>query len=141
MNATDIKEIVLRVNDEDVKQKIENLQKRLDNALRLKRDLEHKASTGSLTKEETKDLAKFTREVQRCETQLSKMRSTKQQVDKVLNNMSTSGPTELKNVLKALNKEIESGAVKRGTEEWKQYQKAIKQVNTEFARCRMSRRQ
>ena len=40
MNATDIKEIVLRVNDEDVKQKIENLQKRLDNALRLKRDLE-----------------------------------------------------------------------------------------------------
>ncbi|MBR6375842.1 MAG: phage tail tape measure protein [Alloprevotella sp.] len=132
MNATDIKEIVLRVNDEDVKQKIENLQKRLDNALRLKRDLEHKASTGSLTKEETKDLAKFTREVQRCETQLSKMRSTKQQVDKVLNNMSTSGPTELKNVLKALNKEIESGAVKRGTEEWKQYQKAIKQVNTEL---------
>lgn len=36
MNATDIREIVLKMNDQDVKQKVENLRKRLENAQRLK---------------------------------------------------------------------------------------------------------
>ena len=40
MNATDIREIVLKMNDQDVKQKAENLEKRLKNALRIKSDLE-----------------------------------------------------------------------------------------------------
>ena len=36
MNATDIREIVLKMNDQDGKQKVENLRKRLENAQRLK---------------------------------------------------------------------------------------------------------
>ncbi len=40
MNTTDIREIVLKMNDQDVKQKAENLEKRLKNALRIKSDLE-----------------------------------------------------------------------------------------------------
>ena len=40
MNATDIREIVLKMNDQDVKQKVENLKKRLESAQRVKADLE-----------------------------------------------------------------------------------------------------
>lgn len=40
MNATDIREIVLKMNDQDVKQKVEKLKKHLDNARRIKEDLE-----------------------------------------------------------------------------------------------------
>lgn len=44
MNAIDIREIVLKMNDQDVRQKAENLEKRLKNALRIKSDLEKKGS-------------------------------------------------------------------------------------------------
>lgn len=40
MNATDIREIVLKMNDQNVRQKAGNLEKRLENALRIKEDLE-----------------------------------------------------------------------------------------------------
>lgn len=40
MNSTDIREIVLKMNDQDVKQKVENLKKRLESAQRVKADLE-----------------------------------------------------------------------------------------------------
>ena len=132
MNATDIREIVLKMNDQDVKQKTENLETRLKNALRIKEDLEKKASTKKLTKNEANDLRKFTNEVVSCERQLSKLRSTKEQVEKVMQNLSTTGPQELRNTLAALNKEIESGKIKRGTDDWKRYQKAIRDVNTEL---------
>ncbi|MDY6296903.1 MAG: hypothetical protein SPL50_01200 [Alloprevotella sp.] len=136
MNATNIREIVLKMNDQDVKQKTENLEKRLKNALRIKENLEKKAATKELTKSEANDLRKFTQEVERCERQLGKMRATKQEVDRVLSNLSTAGVKELKRTLEALNHEIDSGSVKRGSEDWKKYQKAIKELNTELKRVR-----
>ena len=136
MNSNDIRTVTLRMNDENVAKKIENLNKRLDNARRIKEQLEKKATTKDLTKKEANDLRKFTQEVERCERQLSIMRATKQEVDRVLSNLSGAGIQELKRTLAALNHEIESGSVKRGTEEWKKYQKAIKEVNTELKKVR-----
>lgn len=132
MNSTDIRTVTLRMNDENVAKKIENLNKRLDNARRIKANLEQKASTQSLTKIEANDLRKFTQEVERSERQLRKMRATKQEVDRVLSNLSSAGVQDLKRTLASLNHEIESGSVKRGTKEWKKYQQAIKEVNTEL---------
>ena len=120
------------MNDENVAKKIENLNKRLDNARRIKADLEQKAAKKNLTKNEANDLRKFTQEVERCERQLGKMRATKQEVDRVLSNLSTAGVKELKRTLEALNHEIDSGSVKRGSEDWKKYQKAIRDVKTEL---------
>ena len=52
MNATDIREIVLKMNDQDVKQKVEKLKKHLESAQRVKEDLEKKAA--SLRKQESR---------------------------------------------------------------------------------------
>lgn len=132
MTSNDIRTVTLRMNDENVAKKIENLNKRLDNARRIKEKLEKKAVTKDLTKNEANDLRKFTQEVERCERQLGKMRATKQEVDRVLSNLSTAGVKELKRTLEALNHEIDSGSVKRGSEDWKKYQKAIRDVKTEL---------
>lgn len=40
MNSNDIRTVTLRMNDENVAKKIENLNKRLENAQRIKSDLE-----------------------------------------------------------------------------------------------------
>lgn len=64
------------------------------------------------------------------------MRATKQEVDRVLSNLRTAGVKELKRTLEALNHEVESGSVKRGSEDWKKYQEAIREVNTELKKVR-----
>ena len=132
MTSNDIRTVTLRMNDENVARKIENLNKRLDNARRIKEQLEKKAVTKDLTKNEANDLRKFTQEVERCERQLGKMRATKQEVDRVLSNLSSASVKELKRTLEALNHEIDSGSVKRGSEDWKKYQEAIRNVKTEL---------
>lgn len=132
MNTTDIRRVVLTMDDTDVQRRTENLTRRLTNAKRVKDQLEKKAATGQLTRQETRDLAKFTKEVNLCERELVKLRSTKQQTERVLNNLSSAGPRELRATLRALNREIERGAVRRGSEEWDRYQQAIREVNTEL---------
>lgn len=132
MNTTDIRRVVLTMDDTDVQRRTENLTRRLTNAKRVKDQLEKKAATGQLTRQETRDLAKFTKEVNLCERELVKLRSTKQQTERVLNNLSSAGPRELRATLRALNREIERGAVRRGSEEWKRYQRAIREVNIEL---------
>lgn len=140
MNTTDIRRVVLTMDDSDVQRRTENLTRRLTNAKRIKDQLETKAATGQLTKQETRDLAKFTKEVNLCERELSKLRSTKQQTERVLNNLSSAGPRELRATLRALNRELENGAVKRGTAEWEQYQQAIREVNTELEKVQAEQR-
>ena len=56
MNTTDIRRVVLTMDDSDVQRRTENLTRRLTNAKRIKDQLETKAATGQLTKQETRDL-------------------------------------------------------------------------------------
>lgn len=53
-------------------------------------------------------------------------------VNKVLNNLSTAGPKQLKAALSALNKELNSGKVARGSKEWNQLQDKIRLVRKEI---------
>lgn len=55
-------------------------------------------------------------------------------VNKVLNNLSTAGPKQLKAALSALNKELNSGKVARGSKEWNDLQQKIKLVRTEITK-------
>ena len=57
MNTTDIRRVVLTMDDTDVQRRTENLTRRLTNAKRVKEQLEKKAATGQLTRQETRDLA------------------------------------------------------------------------------------
>ena len=70
MNTTDIRRVVLTMDDTDVQRRTENLTRRLTNAKRVKDQLEKKAATGQLTRQETRDQAKFTKEVNLCEREL-----------------------------------------------------------------------
>ena len=52
MTSNDIRTVTLRMNDQDVRQKVEKLKKRLESAQRIKEDLEKKAA--SLRKQESR---------------------------------------------------------------------------------------
>lgn len=132
MNSNDIKQIVLRLNDEDVSKKLENIKLQLANANKQKNILEQKGRTGNLTAKETKDLQFYSKQVENAERQLTKLRGTKESVDRTLHNISSVGIKDLKNTLKSLNRELESGSIERGSDVWKRYQAAIKETKEEL---------
>ena len=137
MDGREVKEIILRINDEGAKKEINELTKRLENARNAKQALEQKHTNGkSWSEKERKNLVMYTKEIQQCERQLDRMRATGKNVEQVLNNMSGAGPKELKKTVSALNRELNSGAIARGSAEWKRYQQAIREANTELQRIK-----
>ena len=111
MNDSIRRTVLLHLNTEDVEKKMQNLTTRLENARREKEALEKKAADGgSLTAQETLKLRDFTKEVSECEKGLAKMRSTKQQVDAVLKNMSHAGPREHVNVYSGIEANTPRGS-------------------------------
>lgn len=55
-------------------------------------------------------------------------------VNKVMNNLSTTGPKDLKKALQQLNKELNSGKVARGSKDWDELQRKIKAVRSEITK-------
>jgi TP901 family phage tail tape measure protein len=53
-------------------------------------------------------------------------------VNKVLNNLSSAGPKDLRKALAQLNKELNSGKVARGSKEWEELQRKIRAVREEI---------
>lgn len=137
MDGREVKEIILRINDEGAKKEINELTKRLENARNAKQALEQKHTNGkSWSEKERKNLMMYTKEIQQCERQLDRMRATGKNVEQVLNNMSGAGMKELKKTVSALNRELNSGAIARGSAEWERYQQAIREANTEIQRIK-----
>ena len=137
MDGREVKEIILRINDEGAKKEINELTKRLENARNAKQALEQKHTDGkSWSEKERKNLMMYTKEIQQCERQLDRMRATGKNVEQVLNNMSGAGMKELKKTVSVLNRELNSGAIARGSAEWERYQQAIREANTEIQRIK-----
>ena len=132
MENQEIRTIVLHLNDEEVKQKTENLKTRLREAARLKEALEKTAADRNLTKREANDLRNYTKEVTECNKSLSRLKNTKESVEKVLNSLSSAAPRELRKTLRSLTDELNSGKIERGSKEWETYQKAIRSVKGEL---------
>ena len=53
-------------------------------------------------------------------------------VDSAMAHLSTATPKELKRVLEQISRELNSGAIKRGTKEWDEYNDKLKQVKAEL---------
>lgn len=130
----EIKELVLRINDEDARKKIENLKERLAAAKEGMDKLVKKANSGdALTDKEQKRMKKLQSEVYAAEKALKQYQGTQEEVNKALRDLSGASVKELKGTLRALNKELESGNVKRNTAEWKAYQEQIAKTKDEIA--------
>lgn len=133
----EIKTLTLRINDEDARKKIDHLRQRLALARRHLDTLTQKSAQGeALTDKEQKRLIRLQKEVYNTEKALRKYHGTQKEVDRVLRDLSGASIKDLKGALRSLNKELESGNVKRGTEQWREYQAQIARTKDEIARIK-----
>lgn len=120
--------VEVQVNGQQARQELNQLR---EYATNLSAALEKAYEAG-----DKKQIKALTKELKYVNSQMKTLQRTSVDIDKVMKNLSTTGPKELRQTLKAINAELSSGKVQRGSEEWARYAQAARQVNDELKKIK-----
>lgn len=112
------------LNSKQAESKINELQKK---AAEFRKQYEEAFQKG-----DAKGIIAAERAMNKVNRELKAMRTNADSVNGVLNNLSTSGVDEIKETIKAINKELSSGKVKRGSEDWEVLTKELRKCKAEL---------
>ena len=112
------------LDDKQAKQTIALLEKQLEQVKQKKADAFKKGN----------DTQPFDKEIKQINASLNTLRTSQEKVNKTFNNLSSASYKELSATMKAVQKQLRSGAVERNSEEWKRLQGRLRQVRTEMKR-------
>ena len=111
------------LDDKQAKQTIGLLEKQLEQVKQKKIDAFKKGE----------DTGAFDKEIKRINASLNTLRTSQERVNRTLGNLSSASYKELSVTMKAVQKQLRSGAVERNSEEWKRLQQKLKEVKLEMA--------
>ena len=111
------------LDDKQAKQTIALLEKQLEQVKQKKADAFNKGD----------DTQAFDKEIKRINASLNTLRTSQEKVNKTFNNLFSASYKELSATMKAVQKQLRSGAVERNSEEWKRLQQKLKEVKSEMA--------
>lgn len=117
-------EVKVQINGEQAKNELKILEA---SASRLKDQINKAYEAG-----QEKKMMKLQRELKKVNAEMNTMRKQVVTIDEAMKDLSTKGPAELNKIIKAINAELNSGRVRRGSEEWKLYQERLKAVRKEL---------
>ncbi len=120
--------VEVQVNGEQAKQELKELEK-YANSLKGQIADAYNAGDTSRVKQLTSDLRK-------AQTQIKTLKKDTTALTEVMNNLDKATPNELRATLKAINRELNYGHVKRGSAEWKYYQQQAKLVTAELQKIK-----
>lgn len=117
-------QVNVQINGEQAKNELKILEA---SASRLKDQINKAYEAG-----QEKKMMKLQRELKKVNAEMNTMRKQVITIDEAMKDLSTKGPEELNKIIKAINAELNSGRVRRGSEEWKLYQERLKAVRKEL---------
>lgn len=120
--------VEVRVNGEEAKQELKNLE---TIASGLKKELADAYKAGDTSK-----IKQVTSELRKTEAQIKTLKKDTTALTEVMNNLDQSTPKELRATLTAINRQLNSGYIKRGSAEWKYYQQQAKLVTAELQKIK-----
>lgn len=120
--------VEVRVNGEEAKQELKNLE---TIASGLKKELADAYQAGDTSK-----IKQVTSELRKTEAQIKTLKKDTTALTEVMNNLDKATPKELRATLTAINRQLNSGHIKRGSAEWKYYQKQAKLVTAELQKIK-----
>lgn len=120
--------VEVRVNGEEAKQELKNLEKI---ASGLKKELADAYEAGDTSK-----IKQVTSELRKTEAQIKTLKKDTTALTEVMNNLDKATPKELRATLTAINRQLNSGHIKRGSAEWKYYQQQAKLVTAELQKIK-----
>ncbi|WP_458461047.1 hypothetical protein, partial [Paenibacillus sp.] len=116
--------VEVQVNGQQARQELNQLR---EYATNLSSALEKAYEAG-----DKKQIKALTKELKYVNSQMKTLQRTSVDIDKVMKNLSTTGPKELRQTLNAINAELSSGRVQRGSEEWNKYAQSARRVKEEL---------
>ena len=128
MNSNDIKTVTLAINSEQAQSKLDEINKRLEEARKKKLE--------AFDRGDGKALQAYAKEIKSLEAQSARLQSRASTVEKVLNNLDKATPRELKATIKEINRELNSGSVERGSEQWKVLTRGLQEANEELKKIK-----
>ena len=120
----DVAEVLVKIDDKEAKTKMPELEKRAE-ALRTKWE-------GCFKSGDTKGMKEAGTELRKVYREMDALQKRTMDVDNAMQHLSTATPKELKRIMEQINRELNSGAIERGTKEWDEYCDKLKQVKTEL---------
>ena len=120
--------VEVRVNGEEAKQELKNLE---TIASGLKKELADAYQAGDTSK-----IKQVTSELRKTEAQIKTLKRDTTALTEVMNNLDKATPKELRATLTAINRQLNSGHIKRGSAEWKYYQQQAKLVTAELQKIK-----
>lgn len=120
--------VEVRVNGEGAKQELKNLE---TIASGLKKELADAYKAGDTSK-----IKQVTSELRKTEAQIKTLKKDTTALTEVMNNLDKATPKELRATLTAINRQLNSGYIKRGSAEWKYYQQQAKLVTAELQKIK-----
>lgn len=128
MAIDQIATVEVRVNGEEAKQELKNLEAI---ASGLKKELADAYEAGDTSK-----IKQVTSELRKTEAQIKTLKKDTTVLTEVMNNLDKATPKELRATLTAINRQLNSGYIKRGSAEWKYYQQQAKLVTAELQKIK-----
>ena len=117
-------EVTLNINSQNAKARLEELQKMTGN---LTESIKKAYDAG-----DTKTAKALTAELKKTNKEIADIQKNSDNLAAAMNNLSTAKPKELRKMLAAINKEMESPAVARGSKEWQNYNAQLMRVKAEL---------
>lgn len=124
MSNINIKTVTLAINSEQAQRKLDEINKKLEEA--------RKKKSEAFDRGDGKALQAYAKEIKSLEAQGARLQSRASTVKKVLENLDKATPRELKATIKEINREMNSGSVKRGEEQWKELTRALQETKAEL---------
>lgn len=124
MSNINIKTVTLAINSEQAQRKLDEINKKLEEA--------RKKKTEAFDRGDGKALQAYAKEIKSLEAQSARLQSRASTVKKVLENLDKATPRELKATIKEINRELNSGSVKRGEKQWKELTRALQETKAEL---------
>lgn len=125
MAYKEIAEVVLKCNSEDYKRTYED---NIAKAKALRKALADAYSAGDARK-----VIEVNKELQKTNATIQRMRTNASNVEAAMRNLDKATPKELHRALKAINAELSSGRVERGSKEWDTYVDKLKAVKRQLS--------
>lgn len=117
-------EVTLNINSQNAKARLEELQKMTGN---LSESIKKAYEAG-----DTKTAKALTAELKKTNKEISDIQKNSDNLAAAMKNLSTATPRELRKTLAAINKELNSGNVARGSKEWQAYNQQLIRVKAEL---------
>ena len=128
MEITEKATVEVQVNGQEAAKELERLSKRAEH---LKDALAKAQAAG-----DAKKVKQLNGELKAVSKEMATLKRNIDVVNSTMGNLSAATPKEIRKAIKAINQELNSGRVKRGSEEWNQYTEALRRANAELKKIK-----